>query len=576
MFRFENPEYLFLILLIPVFATLHYLWNIHKRRQIRKFGDQDLVRSMMIDVSRLRPELKFWLLQASLLCMIIAIARPQYGTKIDTRERKGIEAIIALDVSNSMLAQDVKPDRLEKSKMMVSNLVDNMTDDKVGLIVYAGQAFTQLPITSDYVSAKMFLETISPQMIDVQGTDIATAINLAMKSFTPQEGVSRAIFIITDGEDNEGGAIQAAKEAAKAGVHVYVLGIGSPDGAPIPVPGTSQYIIDNEGNTVVSHLNEQMCRDIAVAGNGNYIYVDNSSSAQEKLFKYVDQLGKANIETQMYSEFDEQFQGFVILSIILLILSVVILERENHIFQKFTFFTRQNRSMVILLIMTCTLGISISANAQNERDYIRRGNRLMRYTVDGKNLSEKAQVQYQKAIEKDGNCAIARYNLGNALVLQSKAKEAMEQYELATRFEKDKKRLSDAWHNMGVILQAAKQYDKAISCYKNALRNDPNNDETRYNYVLCQRQLKNQPQDQNQDQQQNQDQDKQQQQQQQQKQQQKKDDGKQQQQQPKENEMSKENAEQMLKAAQQSEKNTQEKIQRQKTSPEKRHLQKQW
>ncbi len=341
MFRFENPEYLYLLLLLPAFAVAHYMWAYRKRRNLKRFGDPVLLKAFMKDVSRLRTEVKFWLLQSSLLFLVIALARPQYGTRVDTRKRSGIEAIIAMDVSNSMLAEDVRPNRLEKAKMMVSNLVDNMTDDKIGLIVYAGQAYVQLPITSDYVSAKMFLETISPSMIEMQGTDIAAAISLASNSFTSQQGVSRAIFVITDGEDNEGGAVEAAKAAAQKGIHVYMLGVGSPAGAPIPIPGTGQYIIDNEGNTVVSRLNEDMCREIANAGNGNYIYVDNSSSAQKKLDKYVENLGRVEMESSIFSEYDEQFQSFLLLSLLFLLLDVLVLERKNHILQRFSFFTKK-------------------------------------------------------------------------------------------------------------------------------------------------------------------------------------------------------------------------------------------
>lgn len=341
MFRFETPEYLYLLLLLPALAVAHYLWAFRKRRNLRKYGDPALLKLFMPDVSRLRTELKFCFLQLSLLFLIIALARPQYGTRVDTRKRSGIEAIIAMDVSNSMLAEDVRPNRLEKAKMMVSNLVDNMTDDKIGLIVYAGQAFVQLPITSDYVSAKMFLETISPSMIEMQGTDIATAISLASNSFTSQEGVSRAIFVITDGEDNEGGAVEAAKAAAQKGIHVYMLGVGEPGGAPIPIPGTGQYIIDNEGNTVISRLNEDMCREIANAGNGNYIYVDNSSSAQKKLDKYVENLGRVEMESSIFSEYDEQFQSFLLLSVLFLLLDVLLLGRKNHVLQRFTFFTKK-------------------------------------------------------------------------------------------------------------------------------------------------------------------------------------------------------------------------------------------
>lgn len=307
---------------------------------MRKYGDPALLKELMIDVSVWRGQAKAWLLLLALASLIIAAARPQFGTKIDTSERNGIEAIIAMDVSNSMLANDVRPSRLDKSKMLVSNMVDEMKDDKVGLIVYAGQAFVQLPITNDYVSAKMFLDGIDPSMIATQGTDIATAIELSMKSFTQKKDVSRAIFLITDGEDNEGGAVEAAKEAATRGIHVYVLGVGSPDGAHIPIPGTTQYFIDEQGNPIVSRLSEEMCRQIAHAGQGAYIYVDNSSSAQKELSRYVDKLAKTKLETQIYSEFDEQYQGFIILALFFLLIDLCLLERKNHIMQNFHLFKK--------------------------------------------------------------------------------------------------------------------------------------------------------------------------------------------------------------------------------------------
>ena len=307
---------------------------------MRKYGDPALLKELMIDVSAWRGQAKAWLLLLALASLIIAAARPQFGTKIDTSERNGIEAIIAMDVSNSMLANDVRPSRLDKSKMLVSNMVDEMKDDKVGLIVYAGQAFVQLPITNDYVSAKMFLDGSDPSMIATQGTDIATAIELGMKSFTQKKDVSRAIFLITDGEDNEGGAVEAAKEAATRGIHVYVLGVGSPDGAHIPIPGTTQYFIDEQGNPIVSRLSEEMCRQIAHAGQGAYIYVDNSSSAQKELSRYVDKLAKTKLETQIYSEFDEQYQGFIILALFFLLIDLCLLERKNHIMQNFHLFKK--------------------------------------------------------------------------------------------------------------------------------------------------------------------------------------------------------------------------------------------
>ena len=567
MFRFESPQYLYLLLVLVALAAIHYYIIYKKKRQVKRFGDPELTRQLFLGVSRWRPEVKFWITMLALASFIVALARPQFGTRLDTRERTGIEAIIALDVSNSMLAEDVKPNRLEKAKMMVSNMVDGMRDDKIGLIVFAGQAFVQLPITSDYVSAKMFLETISPSMMSVQGTDIAEAINLSMRSFTQQEDVSRAIFVITDGEDNEARGVEAAKQAASKGVRVYVLGIGNPGGAPIPIPGTGQYIIDDEGNTVVSRLSEEMCREIATAGNGSYIYVDNSSSAQKKLSEQVDRLAKAKMESQIYSEYDEQFQGFVLIGILLLLLDVFLLERESKSTWLSNLF-RRGRPVAALFLLI----FSLTAMAQTDRDYIRRGNRLMRDSV-----YDKAQVEYQKAIEKDNTNPISHFNLGNALLYQNKAEDAMKEYETAARLEKDKTRLAQIYHNMGVVLQSAKQFDKAVACYRNSLRNDPTNDETRYNYALSLFQLKkNQGGQDNQDQQKDdkgQDEKKEQEQQQQKQEQDKKDE---QQQQPQPEQMSRENAEQMLNAAMQDEKATQEKIQKAQQKRQQKQLQKQW
>ena len=240
MFRFEEPLYLYLLLLVPVLAAVHYATDYHRRKRLRRYGDVALLKELMPDVSAVRREAKAWLMLAAWALLVFTLARPQFGTKVDTRKRQGIEAIIAMDISNSMLAEDVTPNRLEKSKMLVSSIVDQMTDDKIGLIVYAGEAYTQLPITSDYVSAKMFLETIQPSLISTQGTDIKQALDLAMKSFTPDDKASKAVFVITDGEDNEGGAVEMARAAAEKGIKVYVLGIGSPQGAPIPMPGSTQ------------------------------------------------------------------------------------------------------------------------------------------------------------------------------------------------------------------------------------------------------------------------------------------------------------------------------------------------
>ena len=236
----------------------------------------------------------------ALAMIVIMLARPQMGTKISNEKRHGIEAIICLDISNSMMAEDVSPSRLDKSKMLVENMVDNFTNDKIGLIVFAGSAFTQLPITADYVSAKMFLQNAVPSLIEEQGTDIARAITLARNNFTQQKNIGRAIIIITDGEDHEGGAQEAAKAAKKAGMRVFILGVGSKQGAPIP-DGNGGFMTDNHGETVMTALNEKMCQDIAAAGSGTYIHVDNTNEAQERLNKEIAKMQKSDVSSMTSS-----------------------------------------------------------------------------------------------------------------------------------------------------------------------------------------------------------------------------------------------------------------------------------
>ena len=340
MFRFENPAYLWLLVVIPIAGVVYYIMCHHKRKQLRKFGDWGLVRRLMPGISRWRPSVKFWLLQAALAFLIIMLARPQMGTKISREKREGIEVIIALDISNSMLCEDIKPTRLKKSKLLVENLVDHFKNDKIGLIVFAGDAFVQLPITSDYVSAKMFLQSISPSLIATQGTNIAQALRLGMNSFTQTKGIGRAIVLITDGEDHEGGAVEAAEDAHKKGINVFILGVGSVQGAPIPLKNGG-YVTDNNGETVITSLNEQMCQNVAQAGKGIYIRVDNNSDAQKRLDNELDKLQHGETESVVYSEYDEQFQAFGVLALLFLIAEALILEIKNPLLKNIRLFKKK-------------------------------------------------------------------------------------------------------------------------------------------------------------------------------------------------------------------------------------------
>lgn len=334
MFRFQEPAYLYLLLLLPLLAAL-FFYNIYKRKKaIKTFGDPDLLADLMPTVSAFRPNLKFWILFASIGLFSILLARPQFGTKLDTVEKKGIEVMIALDISNSMLAEDVAPSRLSKSKLLISKLVDELHNDKVGLILFAGDAYTQLPITTDFVSAKMFLSSITPNLIERQGTSIGKAVDLAVRSFSSQEGVGKTIILITDGEDHEPGALEAVKKAVDNGIQVNVMGVGSPDGAPIPASEHSnEYRKDAEGNVVVTRLNEEMAKQVAQAGNGLYVRVDNTNAAQKAITQEINKLTKTKIESKVYKEYDEQFNVFAWIIFILLITELLIINKRNPLFK---------------------------------------------------------------------------------------------------------------------------------------------------------------------------------------------------------------------------------------------------
>ena len=563
MFRFEEPTYLYLLAVIPVLALIRWLLERKQQKRLRLFGDPELLRQLMPDVSRWRPVAKFWILEAALALLITMMAKPQMGTRISHDKRTGIETIIAMDISNSMLAEDVAPSRLDRTKMMVENLVDNFTDDKIGLIVFAGDAFVQLPITSDYVSAKIFLSDIYPSLIATQGTDIATAINMASNSFTQQQGVGKAIIVVTDGEDHEGGAIEAAKDAKKKGMRVFVLGVGSPNGAPIPL-GNGNYMKDNTGNTVMTKLNEEMCRQVAEAGGGAYIHVENNSNAQQQLDNELAKLSKKEMQSTIYSDYDEQFQAFGIIAILLLIIEICIFDRKNPLARRMNIFGRRQRvatTLLLLLAATATM-------AQTDRQYIRNGNKVFR-----SGQFDQSEVAYRKAIEKNPRNPQAHYNLGNSLMAQKKDSAAIQSLQKATEIETSKIRKAMAFHNIGVICQQHKMYGEAIEAYKNALRLNPKDDATRYNLELCKRQQKKQQNQKNQNQQ---DKDKKDKNGKDKKNDKQKNNDKQDQNNKKENKMSKENAEQMLNAAMQREKSTQQRREKAMQRPRSAKLDKEW
>lgn len=339
MFRFENPEYLYLFVAMPFLVALYIYLNIRKRNDVKKLGVLSTVKKMMPELSLKRSYLKFWLIFAALCMGIIMIARPQFGTKVENVEKEGIELVIAIDVSNSMLARDVSPDRLSRAKQILSRIIDVRKNDKVGLVVFAGEAYIQMPLTSDTQSAKLFLNTIDPSLVPVQGTAIAEAITLGASSFSGDHDVDKAMILITDGEDHEGNANEAARQASDAGIMINVIGIGSVAGSPVPESEYSNnYRTDSGGQVVVSRLNEQMAQEIAQNGKGLYVRADNSNTAVRALETELNELETKKTTNLSYSEYDEKFPFFAWILLIILIVEFLIYDKKNPLFKNIRLF----------------------------------------------------------------------------------------------------------------------------------------------------------------------------------------------------------------------------------------------
>ena len=304
MINFAQAQYLFLILLIPFFFLIQALVIKLRTRRIRKFGDEALVRQLMPSASKSKTWLRLVFYSIAFFFFVIALARPQIGAKLKEHETKGAEIMVVLDVSNSMLAEDYTPNRLDRAKLAISRLVDKLREDRIGLIVFAGNAFVQLPITTDYVSAKMFMGSISTESVPIQGTAIGEAINTALRSFSAQSEKSRAIIVITDGENHEDDPVAAAKQAAEMGARVFTIGVGSPEGKPIPMDG--ELLKDKDGNIVVTRLDEAVLQEVAAAGNGVYVRAGNSEFGLNPIIDDIRKMEDEKYSSVVFEEYDEQ------------------------------------------------------------------------------------------------------------------------------------------------------------------------------------------------------------------------------------------------------------------------------
>lgn len=341
IFRFENSLYLYGLIIIPILVMLFLFALSWRKKALNRLAETNLQEFVLPQISKAKIIWRFIFWCTAICLLIIAIANPQFGTKLEEVKREGIDIMVALDVSNSMKAQDLQPNRLENAKHSIGRLINNLKDDRIGIIVFAGQSYVQLPITTDYSSAKLFLESIACDMIPTQGTAIGSAIDLAVSSFDPKSQAARAIVIITDGENHEDDAVKAAEAANEKGITVHTIGMGSETGVPLPLISNGNvvgYRKDNEGNTVVSKLNSTLLKEIASAGKGIYVQAGRSQSALSVVMNELNKMDKKEYASKRYTDYEGRFQFFIAGALLLLVSESLLSERKSKLLQKLNLF----------------------------------------------------------------------------------------------------------------------------------------------------------------------------------------------------------------------------------------------
>lgn len=326
MINFAQAQYLVLLLLVPLFFVAYVIMGYFRKRRLRKFGSEALVKELMPSYSSAKGWLRLTLFSLAFLFFAVGLSRPQIGAKLKERKTKGVEIMIALDVSNSMMAEDYSPNRLERAKLAISSLVDKLRDDRIGLVIFAGTSFVQLPVTTDYASAKMFLNSINTESVPVQGTAIGDAIATCIRSFSADSEKSRAVILITDGENHEDDPVAMAKQAAEMGIRVFTIGVGSPEGKPIPMDG--ELIKDKDGNIVVTKLDETILKQVASEGNGIYLRAGRSEFGLNPIVDNIKKMDEEMFNSVVFEEFDEQYMYFFAIALFFLVLEMLIGERK--------------------------------------------------------------------------------------------------------------------------------------------------------------------------------------------------------------------------------------------------------
>jgi Ca-activated chloride channel family protein len=623
MFRFEHPYFLYALSVIPVLVAGYILLHYKTRKKLAAYSEPNLLHKLMPARSSGMRVAKFTLTLLSLTALIFTVANPQAGTSIEKGKRKGVDIMVCLDVSNSMMAEDIKPNRLTAAKLALSRFVDNLKGDRIGLVAFAGKAFVQLPVTGDYAAAKMFIDRIETNVISEQGTDIANALDLAAVSMIPEGNrengdidkinqlTSKVIIMVSDGEDQFEEAIDMAEKVHKMDISIHAIGIGSPNGTFIPERdrnGNVSYKKDAEGNTVTTHLNEEILRNVANAGAGIYVHADNANVGFDAILEKINAMNKSDLDDVTFTRYESQFQYPLALALLFIFIETLLFGTQQRWRNFLKNLTRSWTMKIVILLITGILAVNrLQAQTEQELLHIRNGITLYEQAetarkkatglldkggeIDKRNGNREmeeankkyqaAEEQFRKSMEKTQNWDKANYNLGNALYRQGRYEEAAKAFQKAAQ-QSGSPLQAQSHHNLGNALLQQRQYQNSIEAYKNALKLNPKDADTRYNLEYARKMLiqqqNQQQQQQNQQQNQQNQQNQQQQQQQQQQNQQDKKDNKQnspQNQQPDQNSKDPQKApspaeqrkrqeeKRQLDALQQNERRTQEKVQQQ-------------
>jgi len=489
MFRFQHIEFLYVLAAIPFMVLFYFVLIRWKKNAAKKIGDPPLVKQLIQGFSSTLFTIKFILILLGFSLCASAVAdmvKPIGTQKIN---RKGIDVMIALDVSNSMLAEDIKPNRLERAKQLVSKIIDKLADDKVGIVVFAGKAYLQMPLTTDHSAAKMYLSSSSTDNVPTQGTVIGQALKMSYAAFNAKEKKYRSIILISDGEDHDEEAIKVTKSLAEQGVMVNTIGIGSPQGAPILDKETKEYKTDENGNTVISRVNEDVLKSIAQNGNGSYQLFSSADVVAGNLQKQLKTIGQTNLTGSSFGVFKNYFWYFLLAAFIILLIENFLPEKIKP--SKKSVFQKSNEITMAPLVKTLSAILLIlfanNSFSQSTQKEIKNGNDAYK-----KKQYAEAAGSYQKALKQSPENATASYNLGNALYRTDKLDEALKSYDNTVKTAKTNPNKEKAYYNGGVVLQKQNKLPECIKAYKNALKLDPNDEQARQNLQRALQQLKQQ------------------------------------------------------------------------------------